>query len=109
MVHTIIEKNSKISPATEEKLLIGKNSEAEQIAAGTYNMFAGMMDELELYSCVISEEKITAQDIPEIAFEDIWLENIFFPSNIAVTKFHSYFFKFSLLPQSVIHSSPVPT
>ncbi len=84
---TQIEKNSKISPATEEKLLIGKNSEAEQIAAGTYNMFAGMMDELELYSCVISEEKITTQDIPEIAFEDIWLENIL-TEDIYKTQYH---------------------
>ncbi len=84
---TQIEKNSKISPTTEEKLFIGKNSEAEQIAAGTYNMFAGMMDELELYSCVISEEEITAQDIPEIAFKDIWLENIL-TEDIYKTQYH---------------------
>lgn len=68
--------DAKISPAENKKLLVGKNSDAEQIAAGTYNMFAGLMDELKLYSTVISEEEIDIEDAPEIAFEDIWLENI---------------------------------
>lgn len=67
---------AKISPTENKKLLVGKNSDAEQIAAGTFNMFAGLMDELKLYNIVLEEEEITAVDAPEIAFEDIWLENI---------------------------------
>ncbi len=77
---TWIAMDSQISPVENKKLLVGKNSDAEQIAAGTYNMFAGLMDELKLYNTVLAEEEITAQDAaqnaPEIAFEDIWLENI---------------------------------
>lgn len=43
-----LKKDSTVSPADRKKLYIGRNSEAEQIAAGTYNMFSGMMDELKL-------------------------------------------------------------
>ena len=67
---------SKISPAENKKLLVGKNSEAEQIAAGTFHMFAGLMDELKLYNKVLNEEEITMQDAPEIAYEDIGLVNL---------------------------------
>lgn len=67
---------SGILPAENKKFLVGKNSDAEQIAAGTYNMFAGLMDELKLYQKVLTEEEITASDAPEIAYEDIGLVNI---------------------------------
>lgn len=67
---------SEISPAENKKLLVGKNSDAEQIAAGTYNMFAGLMDELKLYRTVLTEEEVTVQDAPEIAYEDIGLVNL---------------------------------
>jgi sucrose-6-phosphate hydrolase SacC (GH32 family) len=76
-----------ISPAEKKKLLVGKNADAEQIAAGTYNMFCGLMDELKLYQCVLGEEEITVTDAPEIAFEDIWLENIL-TGDIYKTQYH---------------------
>ncbi|MDE6737515.1 MAG: GH32 C-terminal domain-containing protein, partial [Lachnospiraceae bacterium] len=82
-----IEEGTEINPADRKKLLIGKNSDAEQIAAGTYNMFCGLMDELRLYRGVLSEEEITVGDIPEIAFEDIWLENIL-TEDIYKTQYH---------------------
>jgi len=85
-----IEKGTKISPAQKEKLLIGKNSKAEQIAAGTYNMFAGLMDDLKLYSCALKKEDILAalpKKVPKIAFEDIWLENIL-TKDIYKTQYH---------------------
>lgn len=81
------EAGTKICPAEKEKLLIGKNSEAEQIAAGTYNMFAGLMDELKLYSSVLKKEDILINKIPEIAFEDIWLEDIL-TEDIYKTQYH---------------------
>lgn len=68
--------DAEISPAQKKKLLIGKNSEAEKIAAGTYNMFAGLMDELKLYNSVLDMETFTVPDAPDIDFEDIRLENI---------------------------------
>lgn len=79
--------DSQISPAEGEKLLVGKNSEAEQIAAGTLHMFAGLMDELKLYNRVLEEEEITAQDAPKIAYEDIGLENIL-TGDIYKTQYH---------------------
>lgn len=82
-----VEKGTKISPADRKKLLVGKNSDAEQIGAGTYNMFSGLMDELKLYQRVVKEEEITAKEMPEIAFEDIWLENIL-TGDIYKTQYH---------------------
>lgn len=76
-----------ISPADRKKLLVGKNSDAEQIAAGTYNMFCGLMDELKLYQGVLGENEIAAGEIPDIAFEDIWMENIL-TSDIYKTQYH---------------------
>lgn len=78
---------TEIFPAEKEKLLVGKSSEAEQIAAGTYNMFSGLMDNLKLYSYALKKEDIIAKDIPEIAFEDIWLENIL-TEDIYKTQYH---------------------
>lgn len=82
-----VTQGSQISPAKRKKLLIGKNSDAEQIAAGTYQMFSGLMDELKLYPYVLGEEEITTEDMPEIAFEDIWLENIL-TEDIYKTQYH---------------------
>lgn len=82
-----IKQGSKISPADRKKLLVGKNSDAEQIAAGTYNMFSGLMDELKLYPRVLKEEEITAEELPDIAIEDIWLENIL-TEDIYKTQYH---------------------
>lgn len=78
---------SAISPAEKKKLYIGRNSEAEQIAAGTYQMFSGMMDELKLYKSVLPEDGIANLKAPEIDFEDIWLENIL-TEDIYKTQYH---------------------
>lgn len=99
--------DSQISPAEGEKLLVGKNSEAEQIAAGTLHMFAGLMDELKLYNRVLEEEEITAQDAPKIAYEDIGLENIL-TGDIYKTQYHGYSLSTSsavpLIPRFIISS-----
>lgn len=81
------EPGTEICPAEREKLLVGKNSEAEQIAAGTYNMFAGLMDDLKLYPYVVEKKDTLPEQIPQIAFEDIWLENIL-TEDIYKTQYH---------------------
>lgn len=82
-----IEKNTEIKPAKKEKLFIGKNPEAEQIAAGAYNMFSGLMDDLKIYPYALREEEIPNKEAPEIEFEDIRLENIL-TDDIYKTQFH---------------------
>lgn len=76
-----------VSPADRKKLLVGKNNDAEQIAAGTYNMFCGLMDELKIYQGALDGEQIEAGEIPEIAFEDIWMENIL-TQDVYKTQYH---------------------
>ena len=71
--------DSEISPAVNERLLIGKNSYGEQIPAGNYQMFAGLMDELRLYGTALSAEEIAAladRETAPIPYEDIALENL---------------------------------
>ncbi len=67
---------SEISPADRERLMVGKNAHAGQIAAGAYNMFCGMMDELKLYSRALTRDEAQPPAIPEINYDDISLENI---------------------------------
>lgn len=82
--------DSVIEPATRESLLIGKNSYGEQIAAGNYQMFAGLMDELCLYDTVLSEAEIAelANQAPgDIPYEKIGLENIL-TGDVYKTQYH---------------------
>ena len=77
--YTPVFPDSVIEPAVKESLLIGKNAYGEQIAAGSYQMFSGLMDELTLYGTALSEEEIAelADRSPaEIPYEEIGLENI---------------------------------
>ena len=68
-----------IIPADHENLLVGANAHAEKIAAGAYNMFAGLMDDLwieaEALSVDVIRERASA-DRPLIDDADIGLENI---------------------------------
>ncbi len=71
--------DSLISPAVHERLLIGKNGYGEQIPAGNYQMFAGLMDELQLFDTVLSDEDVAAladRKTTPIPYSDIALENI---------------------------------
>ena len=80
---------SAIAPAANEQLLIGKNAYAESIAAGTYNMFAGLMDELSVSAEALSAEAIAASVLTPspIAHEDIALESIL-TGDIYKTQYH---------------------
>ena len=85
-----IDTGAAIAPAEKEKLLIGKNAHGESIAAGSYQMFSGYMDELKLYGKALDKETIVAQasfQAPEIAYEDIGLQNIL-TEDIYKTQFH---------------------
>ena len=82
--------DSVIEPALREMLLIGKNAYGEQIAAGNYQMFAGLMDELAVYGAALSEEEIAAlaDKAPgDIPYEKIGLENIL-TGDIYKTQYH---------------------
>lgn len=71
--------DSEIAPAVNERLLIGKNGYGEQIPAGNYQMFAGMMDELELFGAALGPDEIAAladRETAPIPYDQIALENI---------------------------------
>lgn len=68
---------TKILGASNQDLLIGKNAEAQAIAAGTYNMFSGLMDELKISTCAKTKEECSIQiKVPEIDYEDLALVDI---------------------------------
>lgn len=83
-----IDNNATILPAEKEKLLIGKNSKADALAAGTYNMFSGLMDELVISEKPIDGEKYySSVEHKDIAYEDIGLVNIL-GDDIYKTQYH---------------------
>ena len=65
-------------------LYIGRNSDSNTVGSATCNMHSGLIDEVKIYDAAVSAEDIRAQyeaglvdgKVPEIAFEDIWLQNI---------------------------------
>ncbi len=84
---TTIPAGSTIAPASKEKLLVGKNAKGEAIAAGTYNMFSGLMDELKLYKHTLPESERVPMAAPEIAYADIRLQNVL-TGDIHKTQYH---------------------
>ncbi len=82
--------DSVIEPAQKEALLIGQNRYGEQIAAGNYQMFAGLMDELYLYDAALSEPEIremAGRKTEAIPYAEIGLENIL-TGDIYKTQYH---------------------
>ncbi len=75
-----VPKDAAIAPAKRSPLLVGRNGEAERLTAGYLNVASGLIDELKLYSAALSEQEIAdyfkSVSVPEIAFSDIWLQNI---------------------------------
>ncbi len=84
---TTIPEGSSIAPAVRENLLVGKNAKGEAIAAGTYNMFSGLMDELKLYKNTLPERERVPMAAPEIAYGDISLQNVL-TKDIHKTQYH---------------------
>ncbi len=82
--------DSEILPAVNERLLIGKNAYGEQIPAGNYQMFAGLMDELMLFDTALTGEDIRAlanRETTPIPYEEIALENIL-TGDVYKTQYH---------------------
>ncbi len=82
--------DSEIYPAVNEKLLIGKNGYGEQIPAGNYQMFAGLMDEFELFGTALSDADIRAlagRETTPIPYDQIALENIL-TGDVYKTQYH---------------------
>jgi sucrose-6-phosphate hydrolase SacC (GH32 family) len=76
--------NAVIAGANDIPLLVGKNNDPDSCATASYNMHSGLIDEVKLYSKVMSSSDINNQfkegleneKLKEITFEDIWLQDI---------------------------------
>lgn len=82
-----IASGSAIVPAADEDLLVGKNAHGESIAAGSWQMFSGLMDELKLYGKALSAEELAYSEAPDIAWEDISQQNVL-TEDVYKTQFH---------------------
>ena len=74
-----IPKGAEIAAAVNERLLIGKNAYGEQIGAGSYQMFAGLMDELKVYKTALPADavrELAQGPVPPVSDSEIALENI---------------------------------
>lgn len=71
---------AKIAPTKNMALTVGRNPEGERLSAGFLNVASGYLDEVQLWSLALSEDEIlsiyNSETVPEIAFKDIWLQNI---------------------------------
>ncbi len=82
---------AEIARAYDEPLYIGRNSYPNSNQTASENMLSGMIDEVKLYDEVIGEEYISEyyaeHGSPEIAYEDITLQNIL-TDDIYKTQYH---------------------
>ncbi len=71
---------SSIEAASGKTLVVGRNVEGERLTAGFENCLSGYMDELKVYSAVLTADEVAdsyaSVSVPEIVFEEIWLQNI---------------------------------
>ncbi|MBQ6235331.1 MAG: GH32 C-terminal domain-containing protein [Clostridia bacterium] len=86
-----VEKDAEIAPAKRTALVVGRNTNAERLTAGYLNVASGYIDEVKLYGVALSEQEIAdyfkSVTVPEIAFSDIWLQNIL-GDDYTRTQFH---------------------
>ena len=85
-----VPEGTEMAPAVNERLLIGRNAYGEKIAAGSYQMFSGLMDELKIYGRALEAEEIrNLSDVETEAIRDseIGLENIL-TGDIYKTQYH---------------------
>ena len=83
-------KGAQIAPAGDEPLMVGRNPHAETIPAGSFNYFAGLMDELRVEARALDAREIAAMasvDVPEIPYGDICLENLL-TGDVHKTQYH---------------------
>ncbi len=70
-----------IAGASNKALTVGRNQNpVENLVAGSVNSASGYLDEVKIWSSALSADEIKSYyggvTVPEIAFEDIWLQNI---------------------------------
>ncbi len=86
-----VEKDAQIAGAKRTTLVVGRAVEAERLTAGYLNVASGLIDEVKLYSAALSGQEIAdyykGVTVPEIKFEDIWLQNIL-QNDYTRTQFH---------------------
>lgn len=82
---------AQIYRAVDEYLYIGRNNYPTSNSTAPERMVSGMMDEIKIYNAVLDEEYIQeyyqTNGLPEIAYEDITLQNIL-TDDIYKTQFH---------------------
>ncbi len=75
-----VPKGAQIAGASNKTLVVGRNLEGERMTAGFINVASGYLDEVKLYSEALKAEEIekyySGITVPEIDFDDIWLQNI---------------------------------
>ncbi|MCD7755319.1 MAG: GH32 C-terminal domain-containing protein [Firmicutes bacterium] len=83
---------SEVAYAKNRTLLVGRNGEGERLTAGFLNVASGYLDEVKIYSCALTSDEVAkayeSVDVPEIAFEDIWLQNIL-TTDYTRTQYHA--------------------
>ena len=70
--------------ACSDWLYVGRNNNGTSNATATCNMHSGLIDEVKLYKAALNADEIRTQyssgltkgQLPEITFEDIWLQNV---------------------------------
>ncbi len=86
-----------IKGAEKKSLVVGRNNEAERLTAGFIKVFSGYMDELKLYGRALTEKEVSdiysSANIPEIRFEDIYLQNIL-TEDTTRTQYHAQPYQF---------------
>ena len=86
-----VEKDAQIAGAKRTTLVVGRAVEAERLTAGYLNVASGLIDELKLYGAALSSQEIAdyykGVTVPEIKFEEIWLQNIL-QNDYTRTQFH---------------------
>ncbi len=82
---------AEIAGANHTTLVVGRNTDAERLTAGYLNVASGYLDEVKLYSTALTADEVSGYyesvTVPEIAFEDIWLQNIL-GDDYTRTQFH---------------------
>ncbi len=80
-----------IAAASTKGLSVGRNMDAERLTAGFLNVASGYLDEVKVWSTALTAEEISKYysetTVPEIKFEDIWLQNIL-TGDYTRTQFH---------------------
>ncbi len=88
---------SEVAYAKNRTLLVGRNGEGERLTAGFLNVASGYIDEVKLYSCALTAQEVAeayeAVDVPEIEFDEIWLQNIL-TTDYTRTQYHAAPYQF---------------